>query len=131
MRSAQSRLGVLTSLDSARRGVGRCAEALPVSARSFKLGAATLGGVLGALVLRGLLPGRRKSRPLPPPPAPPALPRSPRLGQQLLSQSVVLLLLPLCRHYLLGENTPVSARLVPLINRLFKKKTQASQSSSI
>ncbi len=124
MRSAKSRLGLVSSLGSARRGVGRCVDAVPVSARAVKLGGAALAGLAGAVVLRSLLPRRRRAAALPAPvPAPVSRPAVPRhaLGRVLLTESVVTLLLPLCRHYLLGEKTPVSDRLCPLIDRLFKK----------
>ncbi len=119
MRSAQSRLGLVSSLGAARRDVMHCAELLPRSARALRLGAGIAGGLAGVVLLRALLPSRR--RPAAPAAVPVRAPRKNGMGRYLLTQSVALLFIPLCRHYLLGENTPVSTRLVPLIEHLFRK----------
>ncbi len=123
MRLAQSRLGIVTSLGSAGRGVSRCVEALPVSVRAAKFGAAAVGGFAGISVLRSLFSSARRCKVAPksavsgsPPPAP-----APGVWHGVFHQLVPLLLVSLSRHYLLREHTPVLARLVPVIERLFKK----------
>ncbi len=120
MRSAQSRLGVVSSLSAARKDVGRCVDALPLPGPAFKLGAGVVAGLAGVVLLRALLPTRRRAAAPAPVAAAPAAPR-PQVGRLLLSQSVALLLVPLCRHYLLGETSPVAARLAPLLDSVFKK----------
>ncbi len=122
MRAAQSRLGIVSSLDDARRDMGRCVDLLPVSARMFRLGVGVAAGLAGVVVLRSLWPARRRK----PAPAPAAVVRgaaAPGHGavRYLLSQSLALLLIPLCRYYFLGEKSPVAARLAPMIDRVFRK----------
>ncbi len=106
--SARSRLSLVTSLGSARRGVDRCVKSVPVSSSGLlKVGAAA---VAGAVLLRMAFSFRRsakKAKPALPPPTP----RSSGIGRQLLSETMLTLLLPLCRRYLLGENSPLAPRL--------------------
>ncbi len=97
MRSAQSRLGVVTSLGAARRGVGRCANALPLPGAALRVGAAALAGLAGVALLRSLASSRRAAAA-----AATAAPDSRRMGRYLLSEAVLTLLLPLCRRYFLG-----------------------------
>ncbi len=98
MRSAQSRLGVVTSLGAARRGVGRCADALPVSAAALKLGSAALAGLAGVALVRALFTSRRAAAAASAP-----APASRQMGRYLLSETVLTLLLPLCRRYFFGK----------------------------
>ncbi len=120
MRSAQSRLGVVSSLSAARKDLGRCVDALPLPGPACRLGAGVVAGLGGVLLLRALLPSRRRSAAPAPAAVAPAAPRS-QVGRLLLSQSVALLLIPLCRYYLLGESSPVAARLAPLLDGVFRK----------
>ncbi len=106
MRSAQSRLGVVTSLGAARRGVGSCVEALPVSLSALKMGGVAVAGIAGVALLGGLLSsrsGKAKTRPAPKATASAASVAHKNVGSYLLSEAVVTLLLPLCRRYFLGE----------------------------
>ncbi len=107
MSSAKSRLELVTSLSSARRGVGRCVEAIPVSANALKLGAVALGGT--ALV-GILLSSRRKAKAVAalPPPA-----SSRGHAHPVLSEAVLTLLLPLLRRCLLSDSSPLAAWLSP------------------
>ncbi len=107
MRSAQSRLGVVTSLGSVRRGAVRCVNALPVPPSAFKIGGAAFAGLAGAVALRGLFSSSRRKEKALALAAPPAAPRR-NLGY-LLSETALTLLLPLCHRYLLGKSGAVDA----------------------
>ncbi len=116
MRSAQSRLAVVTSLGSARRAASDCVDALPVSLNALKVGGVAVGGLAGAVLLRGLFTASRckakaaASKALAAPPS-----RTP-LGSYLLSETVLTLLLPLCRRFFLGEQGSAGG----LMNRLLR-----------
>ncbi len=101
MRSAQSRLGVVTSLGAARRGVGRCVDALPVPLSAFKVGGAAVAGIAGLTVVRRLFSPRRKQKKNLA--ATPSAPASHPGAGYLFSEAVLTLLLPLCRRYFLGD----------------------------
>ncbi len=103
MRSAQSRLGVVTSLGLAGRGVGRCINALPVPMGALKVGAAAFAGLAGAAVLRSMVSRRpASSAAVCPPPAS----SGKGVGRYLISEALLTLLLPLCRRWFLGDNSP-------------------------
>ncbi len=116
MRSAQSRLGLVTSLGAARRGVGRCVDALPVSPSVLRMGTAAFAGLAGVAVLRSLFSSRRKAASAQAALPPPAAQRA--TGRHLLSETVLTLLLPLCRRYFLGEGSPVAKATGNLVDRL-------------
>ncbi len=116
MRSAQSRLGLVTSLGSACRGVGRCVNALPVPVTALKVGTCAAAGLAGAALLRSLF----SRRPAPPAPAPQlSSSRKGSMVRLLLSESVVVLL-PLLRRYVLGEGAPGSPQPGSLAERILK-----------
>ncbi len=111
MRSAQSRLGVVTSLGAMRRSAGVCVEALPVSLSAIKLGSVAAAGLLSAVLMRGLFAASRRkaaaasvTRSLPAPGSPAGA-----VGSYLLSEAAVTLLLPLLRRYMLGEGPAAPA----------------------
>ncbi len=111
MRSAQSRLGVVTSLGSARRGVGRCVAALPVPTSALKIGGAAVAGIAGAVMARGLFRSRKKAVPAP-------AASSGRGMGLLFSEATLTLLLPLLRRYFLSEKTPGASSSGRLADRL-------------
>ncbi len=114
MRSAQSRLGIVTSLGSARRGAVRCVESLPVSLSTLRLGGSALAGVAGVALLRGLVSLREKAKKKAADKAAPAAAARNSVAGYLLSETVLTLLLPLCRRYFLGEGAPAGTALPPL-----------------
>ncbi len=117
MRSAQSRLGLVTSLGSAGRGVRSCVNALPVPTPALKAGGIAAVGLAGVLLLRGLFSSRRKSKaPAAALVAKAAAPQN-NVGSYLLSEAVLTLLLPLCRRYFLGENVPSGSFLARLLRQ--------------
>lgn len=59
MRSAEARLGVIESLNSAMQGAGRTWQLVSVPSKAVRWGVVAGGGVLGVLLFRGLF-GRRK-----------------------------------------------------------------------
>ncbi len=121
MRSAQSRMGLLSSLASARRDVGRCVDAIPVSVRTLKLGGAAFAGLAGVALLRLIFSsGRRKSTVTPAAPLASASPQR-SMGRYLLTESIVVLLLPLCRRLLLRDGPMPSTRLGGIVDNLLKK----------
>ncbi len=101
MRSAESRLGVVDSVEGVRKGVGACVDALPVSARVLRIGGTAAAGLLGVGLVRGLLPIVRGKTPPPPAPAAPAAGSG--VAGYLLTQIVVSLVLPVCRSFLTGK----------------------------
>ncbi len=114
MRSAQSRLGVVTSLASARRGVVRCVDALPVPPSALKVGGAALAGLAGVALVRGFFSSRRKKAA----PATPAAAATPQRSLGFLfSETALALLLPLLRRYLLGETPAGLLSAAKLTNR--------------
>ncbi len=123
-RAAESRLGVLSSLESAGKGVRRCVDALPLSAQAFRIGSAVAAGMGGMLLLRALVPSRRRpAAPQQPAPAP----TQRHLGRYLLTETIVMLAIPLCRRYLLGtgHETPAqvsnaAAAVDKLVSRLLR-----------
>ncbi len=108
MRSAQSRLGVVTSLGAAREGLGRCTAALPVPPSALRIGAATLAGLAGAVLVRGLFSSRKKKA-APVAAVAAAAPAAARSMNVLLSETALTLLLPLLRRYFLGGGFPGAA----------------------
>ncbi len=119
MRSAQSRLGVVTALGSARRGTLRCVESLPVPTSALKVGGAAFAGLAGAVLLRGLFSSRRKKKATAVVAAPSAASSRGGMGV-LLSETLLTLLLPLCRRYFLGENLPGGVASAKIADRILK-----------
>lgn len=93
MRTAATRIDVLDSVASARRGAGDCMSALHLSGRTLGYGAAAIGGLLLA---RTLL------RPSQPKVAPVAV-KAPSLWTGLVVQAFSMLALPMAHAYLMGE----------------------------
>lgn len=60
MRSAEARLGVVESIDSAMRGVGRTWEMMSVPRKAVRWGAIAGGSMLGLVALRSIFGGRRQ-----------------------------------------------------------------------
>ncbi len=118
MSSAQSRLGIVAALGAARRGVGHCVDAIPVPAGALKMGAAAFAG---AALLRLLVASRRaascrKAAAATPPPV------QTGAGRYLLSETVLTLLLPLCRRLFLGDIGPDGTLSGGVLERLLNKK---------
>lgn len=65
MRSAQSRLGAVESLDLAMRGAGRTWELIRVPRNVARWGVAAGGGVVGLILVRRLFGGHRQPVPTP------------------------------------------------------------------
>lgn len=93
MRTAATRIDVLDSVASARRGAGDCVSAIHLSGRAVGYGAAALVGLLLA---------RRMMRPAVPKLAPVAV-KAPSPWTGLLVQTVSALVLPLAHAYLMGD----------------------------
>lgn len=121
IRSAEARLGVVESLDSAMRGAGRTWELIRVPRRVARWGALAGGGVLGVALLKWLLGGGRSVVAA----APVASVAAPQGGAlalvgRLLVQLAPVLLAPWLKTHVLGEGSSGSkllARLHP--GRLF------------
>lgn len=94
MRTAATRIDVLDSVASARRGAGDCMSALHLSGRTLGYGAAALGGLLLTRML--LRPARTKFV------APVAM-KAPSPWSGLAVQAISLLVLPLAHAYLTGD----------------------------
>lgn len=94
MRTAATRIEVLDSVASARRGAGDCMSALHLSGRALGYGAACLGGLLLSRLL--FRPSRPKMV------APVAL-KAPNPWSGLAVQAISLLVLPLAHAYLTGD----------------------------
>lgn len=97
MRTSSTRLGVLDSVASARRGAGDCLSALHLSGRTLRCGAAALGG---ALLLRMVL---RAARPKAPATLAPVAIKQVNPWSGLAVQVISLLVLPLAHAYLTGD----------------------------
>lgn len=93
MRTAASRIDVLDSVASARRGAGNCLSAAHLSGRALGYGAAVIGGLLLA---RTLL---RASQPK----VAPVAVKAPSPWAGLAAQAVSVLVLPLAHAYLMGD----------------------------
>lgn len=93
MRTAATRIDILDSVASARRGAGDCMSALHLSGRTLGYGAAAIGGLLLA---RTLL------RPAQPKVAPVAV-KTPNPWTGLAVQAFSMLVLPLAHAYLMGD----------------------------
>ncbi len=119
MRSARSRLALVTSLGSAGRGVERCVDALPVPTKALKYGAAVVAGLAGVTLLRALF-SRRSATAVVPAVAPAASPHR-QVGRYLFSETVLTLLLPLCRRYLLGADAGTLSHPGGLLGRFLHK----------
>lgn len=87
MRSAEARLGVVESLDSAMRGVGRTWELISVPRKVARWGVTVGGGLLGVAIFRRLVGlGRRQVA------AVPVAPAEPRSAAGSVAQLVLQLL---------------------------------------
>ncbi|MCQ2364493.1 MAG: hypothetical protein MJ051_02925 [Akkermansia sp.] len=94
MRTAATRIEVLDSVASARRGAGDCMSALHLSGRTLGYGAAALAGsLLTRMVLR---PARPKY-------ISPVAVKAPSPWSGLAVQAISLLVLPLAHAYLTGD----------------------------
>lgn len=93
MRTAATRIDVLDSVASARRGAGDCMSALHLSGRTLGYGAAAIGGLLLARTL--LRPSRSKVVPV--------AVKAPNPWTGLAVQAVSMLVLPLAHAYLMGD----------------------------
>lgn len=94
MRVGRSRLEMLESVDSARRGAGDCVSELRLAGRVVGCGAAVVGGLL---LCRALM---RAARPKPVAQASASAP-SPWTG--LLIKAVAMLVLPVAQAYIVGD----------------------------
>lgn len=70
MRSAESRLGAVESLDSAMRGVGRTWELVSVPSKAMRWGAMAGGALLGLGMVRWFIRSRKHSSVVPLAPVP-------------------------------------------------------------
>lgn len=105
MRSAETRLMVLDSVDSTRQGVSRTWQSLSVPRKLLRYGLYAGTGVLGAWLTRRLLGGGRV-----PAPAPAA--RTPKL--RIMAQALTLVALPWLRSRVRGVDWgAVAGRLSP------------------
>ncbi len=93
MRTAATRIDVLDSVASARRGAGDCMSALHLSGRTLGYGAAAIGGLLLARTL--LRPSRPKVAA--------AAVKAPNPWAGLAVQAISVLVLPLAHAYLMGN----------------------------
>lgn len=114
IRSAEARLGVVESLNSAVRGAGRTWELIRVPRRVARWGLAAGGGALGVVVLKWLLGGKRAVAVA----APVAAPQGGALALlgRLLVQSLPVLLAPWIKAQLLkndGKGGGLLTRLHP------------------
>ena len=94
MRTAATRIAVLDSVASARRGAGDCLSALHLSGRALGYGAAALGG---------LLLTRRLFRAASPKVVAPVAVKAASPWTGLAVQAISVLLLPLAHAYLMGD----------------------------
>lgn len=95
MQTAATRIDVLDSVSSVRRGAGECMTALHLSRRTLSYGAAAIGGLLLCrAVLRASRPKLAVQQAYIPP-------RNPWGG--VLAQAVSMLVLPLAHAYLTGN----------------------------
>lgn len=94
MRASATRIGVLDSVASARRGAGDCMSALHLSGSVLRVGGAVLGGMLLARVL---LRSRKVAA------VAPVAVKAPSPWTGLAVKVVAMLLLPLLQSYLTGE----------------------------
>ena len=101
MRSAESRLGVVTSLDSAMRGAGRTWELLRVPRSAARWGLFACGSALGVLLLRRMLGSGRKAAVAAPAVAAPQSGALALVGRLLL-QALPVLLTPLLKSQMRG-----------------------------
>ena len=113
MRSAESRLGIVESLDAAMRGAGRTWELIRVPRRVARWGLAAGGGALGVVVLKWLLGGKRAVAVA----APGAAPQGGALALlgRLLVQSLPVLLAPWLKQQMLsgGSGRGLLSRMHP------------------
>ncbi len=114
-------MGVISSLDSAREAVGQCMDAVPVSARVLRFGAAALAGFAGVALVRSLFSSRRSAAPAVASTTPMVPQR--HLARYLLAESVVSLLLPFCRRALLGD-LPADSRIAALLDNFLRKDAE-------
>lgn len=94
MRTAATRIDVLDSVASARRGAGDCMSALHLSGRALGYGAAAVGG---------LLLSRMLFRTATPKVVAPVAVKAPSPWSGLAVQAISLLVLPLAHAYLTGD----------------------------
>lgn len=94
MRTAATRIEVLDSVASARRGAGDCMAALHLSGRALGYGAAALGGLLLSRAL--FKAASPKALPVP-------VGKTPSPWTGLAVQAISVLVLPLAHAYLMGD----------------------------
>ncbi len=116
MRAVQSRVGLLSSLDSAGKGVSRCVQALPLPGQVLRVAGAVSAGFAGVMLLRLILPSRRPApKALPVAAAVPARSQPQGLSRYLVTETIVMLLLPLLRRYLLGRDAAAAPATPPAV----------------
>lgn len=99
-RVASSRVRVVDSVESVRRGVQGCVRAFPLSGTALKIGGGVLAGLVIAGVVAKIFSAKKEER---------ALPKPELKGRAVALQALSVLAIPLLQRWLVSQTSAQSA----------------------